>query len=109
MNSDQARQRAQQSFKQGKSALASRTPLTEYETKARATREKIARLKALRLAKQTQVKPNSRRNRQAAPATTSAASHTATDSNSLNFASLLERYAAASSPTTDRAWGFSFD
>ncbi len=55
MNSDQARQRVQQSFKQGESALDSRKLLTEYETKARATREKIARLKALRLAKETQV------------------------------------------------------
>lgn len=55
MNSDQARQRAQQSFKQAESALARREPLAEYETKARATREKIARLKALRLAKEAQM------------------------------------------------------
>ena len=55
MNSDQARQRAEQSFKPPESALDSRKLLTEYEAEARVTRAKIARLKALRLAKQTQV------------------------------------------------------
>ena len=52
MNSDQARQRAEKSFKKEERAQDGRAAVTEYETEARATREKTARLKALRLAKE---------------------------------------------------------
>ena len=57
MNSDQARQRAEQNFKQKVSTHDNRVALalSEYEVQARATREKIARLKALRLAKESQM------------------------------------------------------
>ena len=50
MNSDQARQRAERSFKKEERAQDARAAVTEYENEARATREKTARLKALRLA-----------------------------------------------------------
>ncbi len=53
MNSDQARQRAEHIFKQAQGARDSRTTLAGYEAQARATREKIVRLKALRLAKES--------------------------------------------------------
>jgi hypothetical protein len=52
MNSDQARQRAEKRFKQEKRARDGRAAVTEYEVEAVATREKTARLKALRLAKE---------------------------------------------------------
>jgi hypothetical protein len=51
MVSDQVRQRAETSFKQ---KVRGRKPTTEYEAQARVTREKIARLKALRLANEAQ-------------------------------------------------------
>jgi hypothetical protein len=54
MNSDQARQRAEKSFKKEERAQDGRAAMTEYETEAHATREKTARLKALRLAKEAQ-------------------------------------------------------
>ena len=54
MNSDQARQRAEKRFKQEKRALDGRKAMTEYQAQALATREKMARLKALRLAKEAQ-------------------------------------------------------
>jgi len=54
VNSDQARQRAEQSFKQEASARDGRKAMMEYEAQARATRAKTARLKALRLAKEAQ-------------------------------------------------------
>ena len=54
MNSDQARQRAEKSFKQEKRARDGRKAMTEYEALALATREKTARLKALRLAKEAE-------------------------------------------------------
>ena len=50
MKSDQARQRAERSFKKEQRAQDGRAAVTEYEAEARATREKTARLKALRLA-----------------------------------------------------------
>ena len=53
MNSDHARQRAEKRFKQEERARDSQ--IIEYEVQARATREKTARLKALRLAKEAQV------------------------------------------------------
>ena len=52
MTSDQARQRAEKSFRQEERARDARKAMTEYEVQARATREKTARLKALRLAKE---------------------------------------------------------
>jgi hypothetical protein len=54
MNSDQARQRAEKRFKQEERALDGRKAMTEYQAQALATREKTARLKALRLAKEAQ-------------------------------------------------------
>jgi hypothetical protein len=55
MNSDHARQRAEKRFKQEERARDSQKEMIEYEVQARATREKTARLKALRLAKEGQV------------------------------------------------------
>ena len=54
MNSDQARQRAEKSFKQEERARDGREAMTEYRAEALATREKTARLKALRLAKEAE-------------------------------------------------------
>jgi hypothetical protein len=51
MTSDQARQRAEKSFRQEERARDARKAMTEYEAQAVAIREKTARLKALRLAK----------------------------------------------------------
>jgi hypothetical protein len=49
---DQARQRAERVFKKEERARDGRTAMIEYEANAIATREKTARLKALRLAKE---------------------------------------------------------
>ena len=54
MISDQARQGAERRFKQEERARDGRKAMAEYEVQARATREKTARLKALRLAKEAQ-------------------------------------------------------
>ena len=54
MNLDQARQRAEKSFKKEERAQDARRAMMEYECHALATREKTARLKELRLAKQGQ-------------------------------------------------------
>jgi len=54
MTSDQTRQRAEQSFKKEDRARDAQKAMTEYEAQARAIREKTARLKALRLAKEAQ-------------------------------------------------------
>jgi hypothetical protein len=54
MNLDQARQRAERNFKKEERARDGRLAMIEYEVQARATREKTARLKALRLAKEAQ-------------------------------------------------------
>jgi hypothetical protein len=54
MISDQARQQADKKFKQEERARDGRQAMIEYEVQARATREKTARLKALRLAKEAQ-------------------------------------------------------
>ena len=51
MISDQARQRAERVFRKEKRTRDGRAAMTEYEVHAIATREKTARLKALRLAK----------------------------------------------------------
>ena len=56
MNSDQAQQRAERNLKKEERAQDGRKAMTEYKVQARATREKTARLKALRLAKEAQVR-----------------------------------------------------
>ena len=72
ITSDQARQRAEKSFKREERARDGRKAMTEYEAQARATREKTERLKALRLAREAQAqteeppaKPTKRRPRAA--------------------------------------------
>jgi hypothetical protein len=60
LSSDEARKRADKSFKQQERAQDGRKAMAEYEIQARATREKIARLKTLRLAKEAQVKHSDR-------------------------------------------------
>ena len=54
MTLDQARQRAERNFQKEERQLDARKAMTEYDAQARATREKTARLKALRLAKEAQ-------------------------------------------------------
>jgi hypothetical protein len=49
VNSDLARQRAEKIFKKEERARDGREAMTQYEAEARATREKTAHLKALRL------------------------------------------------------------
>lgn len=65
MTSDQTRQRAEKSFSRGERAQEGKNATMEYEAQARAIREKTARLKALRLAKeaepQTETPPASQR------------------------------------------------
>lgn len=76
MNPEQARQQAEKRFKHEERAQDGRKALAEYEAAARATREKTARLRALRLAKEAQAQskappasptaqPTSRRKRRA--------------------------------------------
>jgi len=54
MTPDQARQRAEKSFKQEERARDGRKAMAEYEAQATAIRKKTAHLKALRLAKEAQ-------------------------------------------------------
>jgi hypothetical protein len=54
VNAEQARRQAEKRFKQEERAREGREAMIEYEAKARAIREKTARLKALRLAKEAQ-------------------------------------------------------
>jgi hypothetical protein len=54
MTPDQARQRAEKSFRREESARDARKAMTEYEAQAVAIREKTTRLKALRLSQQVQ-------------------------------------------------------
>ena len=54
MDSDQARQQAEKRFRQEERAQDGRKAMAEYEAQARAIREKTARLKALRLAKEAE-------------------------------------------------------
>ena len=54
MNSDEARQRAEESFKKEDRTRDGQKTLAEYEARALTIREKTARLKALRLAKEVQ-------------------------------------------------------
>jgi len=55
MTSDQARQRAEKSFRQEERAREAKKAMAEYEAQATAIRKKTAQLKALRLAKEAQV------------------------------------------------------
>ena len=52
MNFDQARKRADSSFKKDARAREGAKAMSEYEANIRAVREKTARLRALRLAKE---------------------------------------------------------
>ena len=56
VNSEQARQQAERRFKQEERGRDGRKAIAEYEAEARAIREKTARLKALRLAKEAQAR-----------------------------------------------------
>ena len=56
MNSEQTRQQAEKRFKQEERARDGRKAMIEYEAEAVATRKKTARLKALRLAKEAQLR-----------------------------------------------------
>jgi hypothetical protein len=56
VNSEQARQQAERRFKQDERLRDGRMAMPEYEAEARAIREKTARLKALRLAKEAQAR-----------------------------------------------------
>ncbi|MFZ1151151.1 MAG: hypothetical protein WAR76_15665 [Xanthobacteraceae bacterium] len=54
MTPDQARQRAEKSFRQEERAREAKKAMAEYEAQAAAIRKKTAHLKALRLAKEAQ-------------------------------------------------------
>jgi len=56
MYSDQARKRAEKHFKKEEPAQDARKAMIEYERQTLATREKTARLKELRLAKEVQAR-----------------------------------------------------
>ena len=56
MNLDQARQRAEKSFKKEERAQDARKAMMEYECRVLATRERTARLKELRLAREAQAR-----------------------------------------------------
>ena len=56
MNSDKARERAEKIFKKEQRAQDGRKAMIEYELQILATREKTARLKELRLAKEAEAR-----------------------------------------------------
>ena len=56
MNSDKARERANRHFRTEERGQDGRRAMIEYESEVLATREKTARLKALRLAKEAMVR-----------------------------------------------------
>ena len=56
MSSDKARHGAEKMFKKEERTQDGRKVMIEYESQALATREKTARLKELRLAKETQAR-----------------------------------------------------
>jgi hypothetical protein len=56
MTSDQARQRAERLFKKEERARDGSVAMIEYKAEAIATREKTARLKGLRLAREAQAR-----------------------------------------------------
>jgi len=55
--SEQDRQRAEQTFMRQQRATDAQRPVSSYEIQARTTRDKIARLKALRLAQEAAEHP----------------------------------------------------
>jgi hypothetical protein len=67
MTLDQARQRAERNFQKEERQLDARKAMTEYDAQARATREKTARLKALRLAKEAEAQPEAPKPKQVEP------------------------------------------
>jgi hypothetical protein len=67
MTLDQAGQRAERNFKKEERARDGRAAMIEYEVQARAIREKTARLKALRLAKEAQAKTEAQPAKQTKP------------------------------------------
>jgi hypothetical protein len=54
VDSDKARQRAEQSFKKEERAEDGGKPIMEYERQALATREKMARLREMRIAEEAE-------------------------------------------------------
>jgi hypothetical protein len=56
MTLDRDRQRAERNFKKEERARDGRKAMADYEVQARTIREKTARLKALRLAKEAQAR-----------------------------------------------------
>ena len=60
MNSDRARQQAENAFKQVGGARKGQSAMTDYEARSRDIREKIDRLRAIRFANQAQ-EQNSKR------------------------------------------------
>ena len=54
MNSDHARQQAEKAFKQNQGERGGQNATTDYAARSRDIREKIERLRAVRLANQTQ-------------------------------------------------------
>ena len=92
MTLDQARQRAERNFQKEERQLDARKAMTEYEAQARAIREKTARLKALRLAKeaeaQTEEAPPPTKQPEPRPA------RRAANNRSLNFAAQHPSHAA---------------
>ena len=92
MTLDQDQQRAEKNLKKEERARDGRKAMTEYETQARATREKTERLKALRLAKDAQAQAAARQADQATSRTPQKYN------SSLNSAALHPGYAANSAP-----------
>ena len=60
MTPGDARQKAERSFKQQERAEDGRKAMSEYEAQALTAREKTARLKALRLAKEAEAQSTNR-------------------------------------------------
>jgi len=60
MNSDEARTRAEAAFRKEQKAREGAIAWAEYEAQARATQEKTARLRALRLANEATKKKKAR-------------------------------------------------
>jgi hypothetical protein len=67
MTLDQPRQRAERNFQKEERQLDARKAMTEYDAQARASREKTARLKALRLAADAQAQTENPVERPAKP------------------------------------------
>jgi hypothetical protein len=105
MTLDQARQRAERNFQKEERQLDARKAMTEYDAQARATREKTARLKALRLAAEAQAQTENPVERPAKP--TKRRAHAARNNSSLNFAA-LRKLRCERSPATHQRGAFHF-